>query len=107
MKRFKINLGFIAFILGAVIAFTQSSFTTVKAEKVKRSGTNYVFNGNSLTDDTNAANYSVESGDPGCDQTPTLPCVINVPAGQTLSGWLSTRSDTQIRDQATEKKSIQ
>ena len=100
MKNFK-KIAFGLFV--GALAFGFSSFTTAHA---KRSGTQYVFNGNSLSDDKTASIYSVESGDPGCDETAELPCVITVPAGTTLSSWLSARTNTQILQQADDTKSV-
>jgi hypothetical protein len=107
MKRIKLNFAVVALLLGSVIAITQSSFTTAKAVKGKTSDAHYVFTGNALADDTDPANYDVEDGDPGCASGMSLPCVITVPDGTSLTDWLGARTKEQILSQADEKKSIQ
>jgi hypothetical protein len=105
MRSIKLNFTAMAFLLGSVIAVTQSSFTASKSTEANFAGTNYVFNGHTLAADKIAANYSVSTSNPGCDEVPTLPCVINVPTGTTLSAWLAARTSSQIMTDATNRKS--
>ena len=95
MKRFKLNFAVIAFILGSVIALTQSAFTPVKKAGVARTGTNYVFNGTTAAESQMATFYSVKSGTPSCDEADVLPCEIDNISGS-LQTWLNARSQEQI-----------
>jgi hypothetical protein len=98
MKNFRMKISVFAIALGSVIALTQSAFTPAG----KRFATQYQFNGTSLADDKNAANYSAVSS-PTCGGT-AMPCVISVPTGTTLTAWLAARTPEQIRDQAVSQK---
>lgn len=101
MKRIKLNIAVIAFILGSAIAFTQSAFNTIKKPHIAHNATQYQFNGTTLAEDKSASNYSVVSGTPSCIGS-NLPCEVTVTGS--LQAWLDARTETQIRDQADSKR---
>ena|SRR3569833_4417057 len=100
MKRIKLNFAAWAFLLGTALAFTTSSFTTVKA-KTASGATQYQFNGTTLSQDKSASNYSVVGAPPSCSGT-ALPCTITVSGD--LQTWLDARTPAQIRDDADAKR---
>ncbi|MFI5162355.1 MAG: hypothetical protein ACHQHN_13835 [Sphingobacteriales bacterium] len=97
MKRFKLNFAVIAFMVGSVVAFSQSAFTPVRKAKAQ-TGTNYKFNGNQLSQDLSASNYSTYSTAPSCDEANVLPCIINVTGD--LQTWLNTQTNQSVVDNA-------
>ena len=101
MKRFKLNFAVAAFVVGAAIAFTQSSFTTAKVKR--QNGTEYQFNGTMVSQEKSASNYSVVSGSgPSCDENEVLVCTINVTGD--LQTWLNNHTDAQILAAADQTK---
>lgn len=78
MKKIKFNMGFIALILGAVIAFTQSAFTP--ANKVLQ--TEWTFMGNSSADVINGFQYELTGTPPtACQSGVDIPCKLSTPSG--------------------------
>ena len=100
MKSFKLNFTALAFILGSVIAISQSAFTPAKKSTAGRFSTQYQYNGTTLADDKFSVNYSPISGTgPTCDNANQLPCVVTVTGS--LQTWLDARTDIVILAQST------
>jgi hypothetical protein len=103
MKRIKINFAVLAFVLGTVVALTQSSFTSVKQANSRITAVQYHFEGNSLSQDKSASNYTILSSPASdCTEANVMPCVITVDGD--LQTWLDARTNVQIRDQADDTK---
>jgi hypothetical protein len=101
MKSNKLNFAVAALVLGSVIAFTQSSFTTVKHAITGKTTVQYHFKGTTLAADKMAANYEVYSSQT-CASGTTLPCIIEVDGD--LQTWLNSQTKEAIRDNALVQK---
>jgi hypothetical protein len=95
MKSFKVNIAVMAFLLGSAIALSQSAFISAKTVKKGQTGTEYQFNGTSVSQEKTASDYSVVSGSgPSCDDNDVLVCTINVTGD--LQTWLNNHTDAEI-----------
>jgi len=94
MKKIKWLLS--GFTIMAAIALV-FAFTPVKKHAVKKTdGTEYVFTGTSVNDVNNAAMYEKRgTQDPNCVGS-NLPCIINVPEGETLEQYLEEHDASYI-----------
>jgi hypothetical protein len=94
-------LTMLAFLLGSVIAFTQSAFTP--AHKHGLNSAQWIFTGTMLSQDKSAANYvKADASHPlpqDCQGT-AVPCYITVNGD--LQTYLNANSTTAIRDNADE-----
>lgn len=101
MKNRKFNVAMLAFLLGSVIALTQSAFKP--AHKNRLTSAQWIFTGTMLSQDKSAANYvKADASHPlpsNCEGT-AVPCYITVSGD--LQTYLNANSSTAIRDNADE-----
>jgi len=101
MKNRKFNITMLAFLLGTVIAFTQSAFKPAHDHGL--TSAQWIFTGTMLSQDKSAANYvKADASHPlptNCAGT-AVPCYITVNGD--LQTYLNANTSTAIRDNADE-----
>jgi hypothetical protein len=101
IKKFKI--GFLAILLGGIIAVTQSAFKPAHVRKYDAA--QWIFNGTTIAQDKSASNYTMVDGShpvpDNCSGT-SLPCYITVDGD--LQTYLDANTAADIRSNADEKR---
>lgn len=103
MKKLLANLKFtfIAILATGILLITQSAFKS----SPNRDSNSYYFTGNSNSEMADSNNWVASSGSGEECRGIDLPCLVVLAEGQTINDYLNGKTDQEIIDGATTRKS--